>query len=101
METSARKPLARPCPRLGHIVRFRYCLRGDPARPCFKIRDCWWETFDIDAYLQDHLSPAQWEALLQAKPPDRLGALVAAAAAARERVAAGGGGRADDPPRSP
>lgn len=87
-----RKPLVRPCPRLGHLVRFRYCLEGDPGRPCFRIRDCWWETFDIDAYLRDHLPPEQWAGLLQARPPDRLSALIAAAAAARGRLSAEGGG---------
>ncbi len=91
---TAAKPLVRTCPRLGHIVRFRYCLEGDPGRPCFRIRDCWWETFDIDAYLRDHLPPEQWAGLLQAKPPGRLAALIAAADAARKPPGAEGGGNA-------
>ncbi len=97
MAAAQRQPLVRPCPRLGHPIRFRYCLQADLERPCLKIFDCWWESFDIEAYLRDRLPPEVFAALREAGPRSRIAALVEAAEAAQRRMAdessgEGGGG---------
>jgi hypothetical protein len=46
----------RRCPRLGHDVPFSYCRKPGDETPCSRIYDCWWEIFDIAAYLQEHYS---------------------------------------------
>jgi hypothetical protein len=41
--------------------------------PCFKIVDCWWETFDVTAYLKSCLPKETVEKLLEDRtPPNRL-----------------------------
>jgi hypothetical protein len=69
-------PLVRRCPRLGGPVDFKYCLTSEPLQPCFKVVDCWWETFDIVRYLQDHLPAEQFERLISAQPKPKIASLV-------------------------
>jgi hypothetical protein len=83
MENSA-NPLVRRCPRLGGAVGFGYCLHGEPDRPCFKIVDCWWETFDIVRYLEDHLDPEQLKRLMSAQPKPKISSLIELAQQARK-----------------
>ena len=49
---------------------------GEDDQPCFKIIDCWWETFDIVRYLQDHLPEDQFARLMQARPRPKIASLV-------------------------
>ena len=51
----------RRCPRLGHELEFSYCRLPGQALPCTKIFDCWWETFDVAAFMREHFSPEQIE----------------------------------------
>ena len=44
----------RRCPMLGHEVAFSYCREPGSETPCRKIFDCWWETFDVSAFINDH-----------------------------------------------
>ena len=74
--TSDAGPLSRHCPRLGGSVTLGYCLRCEQQRPCPKTIDCWWETFDIVRYLQEHLPAEHFEALLQARPKPKIASLV-------------------------
>lgn len=46
------------CRRLGHEVAFGYCRQETAGRPCRLILDCWWERFDVRAFLRAHL-PAE------------------------------------------
>jgi len=65
------------CPRLGGPIPFKYCMdQGDNKGPCFKIMDCWWEDFDIKAYLEMNLSPAALDKLTASKPPAKVASLV-------------------------
>lgn len=43
------------CRRLGHEVAFEYCRQEMGGRPCRLILDCWWERFDVRAFLRAHL----------------------------------------------
>jgi hypothetical protein len=65
------------CPRLGGQVPFSYCLAPGQAEPCFRILDCWWQTFDVVSYLQQRLAPQHFEKLLaEQPPPNRLNSIL-------------------------
>ena len=67
----------RRCPRLGGPVAFSYCRScGAEARMCWKVMDCWWEYFDIQAYLREQLAPEEIDTLAQARPQPKLMSLV-------------------------
>ena len=73
----ANPKLERRCPRLGGPVPFSYCMdTGEDQQPCFKVVDCWWDTFDIVRYLQDNLPEDQFERLMQARPRPKIASLV-------------------------
>ena len=83
MAASSTKPTKGPegleirCPRLGGTVPFRYCMAPGEPVPCWKILDCWWETFDVTSYLKAHLPEEALEALLRDRdPPDRLNTIL-------------------------
>jgi len=46
----------RRCPMLGHDVPFAYCRAPARELPCRRIFDCWWETFDVRAFIGEHFS---------------------------------------------
>ncbi|NQU45241.1 hypothetical protein HQ520_18315 [bacterium] len=56
------------CRRLGHEVPFRFCRLEGGDCPCRLILDCWWERFDVRAFLQEHLCADLMESLEQEKP---------------------------------
>lgn len=71
------KQLVRRCPRLGSLVAFFYCTAYEAdSRPCGKIIDCWWETFDVLRYLKDTLAPEELDRLTRAKPASKVSRLV-------------------------
>lgn len=79
--------LDRRCPRLGGPVPFKYCrTSGDEGLPCFKIRDCWWETFDIQSYLERTLSEADLMKLLQSKPPSKIESIIELIEKAQKKI---------------
>ncbi len=76
-EIDAKDSLVKRCPRLGGPISFKYCMgAGDNGAPCFKIMDCWWEDFDIRAYLKENLPQGAYERLLKAKPPAKVASIV-------------------------
>lgn len=54
------------CRRLGHEVTFGYCRQETGGQPCRLILDCWWEQFDVLAFLQAHLSAEEMGAVERA-----------------------------------
>ena len=69
--------LERRCPRLGGPVSFGYCKTiGDDGLPCFKTMDCWWEYFDIQTYLKEHLSEKEMESFLSTKAPPKVASII-------------------------
>ncbi len=75
--SDSNNPLERRCPRLGGPVSFFYCKTCEQDRqPCFKIIDCWWETFDVVRYLKDHLPEDQFNRLLSSRPRPKIASLV-------------------------
>jgi len=78
--------LERRCPRLGGPVPFKYCrTTGEGDMPCFKIMDCWWETFDIRTYLENTMSEAAFKSILEAKPPDKIASILDLIEKAKQR----------------
>jgi len=37
---------------LGHDVAFSYCRVPGSETPCRKIFNCWWETFEVEAFIR-------------------------------------------------
>lgn len=59
----------RRCPRLGHEVGFKYCRTQEGQRPCANILNCWWERFNVTAFLRDELPPEEYASLIFPPPP--------------------------------
>ncbi|NOY70271.1 MAG: hypothetical protein GXP53_12445 [Deltaproteobacteria bacterium] len=67
----------RRCPRLGSIIEFQYCLiSGEDDLPCWKILDCWWETFDVESYLKARLPEAVFSPLATARPSNKVASIL-------------------------
>ena len=56
------------CPKLGHQIYFSYCVKENQGAPCFRTLDCWFEHFEVAAFLEKILTPAQWKTAFE-KPP--------------------------------
>lgn len=79
--------LERRCPRLGGPVAFGYCRNcGDDGRPCFKILDCWWESFDVAAVMTAQIGTAGVEELRRSRPQAKITSLLDLIARAKERI---------------
>ena len=80
------KQLTRRCPRLGGPVSFRYCRTCERnQQACWKIVDCWWETFDVVKYLRDTLPESQMQRIMHPKPPSKIAGIMLCADKARSR----------------
>jgi hypothetical protein len=78
------------CPRLGHELTFGYCRQETRGKPCRLILDCWWERFDVRAFLQAHLPEedmARVERAGAAPPPSKVLSLVEMIQQAKDRIA--------------
>lgn len=59
------------CKRLGHTVTFHYCRTQEGNSVCPHILNCWWERFDVAAFLEEHLSPEDYAKVAAPPPPRR------------------------------
>ena len=78
------------CRRLGQEVTFGYCRQETRGKPCRLVLDCWWETFDVRAFLQAHLpaeAMAQVEQASASPPPSKVLSLLELIQQTKERVA--------------
>jgi len=65
------------CARLGHLVPFSYCLNPAQDTPCFKILDCWWQSFDVVSCLESHLPEDVFQELVEKRNlPNRLNSIL-------------------------
>ncbi len=79
--------LVRRCPRLGHDIPLAYCLEAHAdGTICPKVLDCWWEIFDVAAWLKSRLSPEDWHKLCCEPPAPKLVSLLEQIEQARVRV---------------
>jgi hypothetical protein len=82
-----RDQIERRCPRLGGQVSFGYCrTSSDDHSVCWKILDCWWESFDVVQYLQNSLPEKQFNQLAHAKPRPKIVSLVELIEQAKKRI---------------
>ena len=86
---------SRRCPMLGHDVSFSYCRQPAADLPCRRVLDCWWETFDVEAFLRAHLDEQTLQRML-APRQDKMTSLVELIQRAREAQHPG-----DSPDESP
>lgn len=70
---------------LGHDIHFSYCRSPGRDLPCRKVFDCWWETFDVKAFIEHHFTAEQIEQIL-APPPGKTTTLVDLINQARARA---------------
>jgi hypothetical protein len=61
-------------------------LYGDNSLPCWKIFDCWWETFDVATYLKHNLSEDQFNMIVNSKPKPKVTSLIELIEQAKSRV---------------
>jgi hypothetical protein len=77
------------CCRLGHEVTFGYCRQETGGKPCRLILDCWWERFDVRAFLQANLpteTMIQVESASVSPPPSKMLGLLEIIRQAKERL---------------
>jgi hypothetical protein len=81
--------LTQRCPRLGGPVSFGYCREpAGESLPCWKILECWWEVFDVSAYLREQLSEEDFDRLISAKPKPKVASLLELIEKAKQNVGA-------------
>ena len=83
--------LERRCPRLGGTITFGYCRTssGEEKLPCWKIFDCWWEIFDVVAYLKQSLPDNKFDRIAATKPKPKIVSLLEMIEQAKKNVAMG------------
>ena len=74
------------CPRLGGPVTFDYCRRhAVETGPCWKIFDCWWETFDVVGELTREMGEDAVNRIANTRPPSKTASLVTLIQQAQKR----------------
>lgn len=76
--------LTRRCPKLGHEVAFAYCRHPAGPLPCRKIFDCWWQQFDVQAFVLAHYGEQAVREIV-AEPKPKITTLVELIERARRR----------------
>jgi hypothetical protein len=74
------------CRRLGHAVSFRYCRAQEGETVCPCVLDCWWEVFDVQAFLREHLTPEEFARLAEPSGGDKVTTLLDLIRKARQRA---------------
>jgi hypothetical protein len=89
MNTPGRyKEMKHRCPRLGGPVSFEYCrYHASEKNPCWKILDCWWESFDVVALLTKELGEKAVKQLANTRPPPKTESLMTLIQQAQKRCA--------------
>ncbi|MBW2555324.1 MAG: hypothetical protein JRE07_00225, partial [Deltaproteobacteria bacterium] len=59
---------------------------GEDGLPCWKIFDCWWESFDVVEYLKKSLPEDTFKKLVNAKPKPKMVSLVELIEQAKNRA---------------
>lgn len=64
------------CPRLGHQINFAYCRSENSGRPCFKTLDCWYNHFDVHAFLKEKLTREDFAKTFENKVKPKVSSLL-------------------------
>ena len=62
----------RRCPILGHEVPFSYCRSPAAELPCRRVFDCWWQTFEVEAFIRGHFTEEEIEQILAPRQDKRV-----------------------------
>jgi len=90
------------CRRLGHSVSFHYCRTQEADSLCPRILDCWWEVFEVHAFLQENLPAEKLHALAEHAPrPKVLSILDIVEQVRKSQGEAAGGRNGADGPEGP
>ena len=90
------------CRRLGHSVTFHYCRTQEGDSVCPRILDCWWEVFEVHAFLEENLPAEKRRALAEHAPrPKVLSILDIVEQVRKSQGEAAGGRNAADGPEEP
>jgi len=73
------------CPRLGHQINFSYCRHENRGLPCFKTLDCWYNYFDVHAYLMDKLAEEDFQKIFLERGKPKIFSLVDLIEQAKEK----------------
>jgi hypothetical protein len=60
------------CPKLGQQIHFSYCRRENLGLPCSRTPDCWYIHFRVVEFLQQDLSPAEWQDAFESPPTPKM-----------------------------
>lgn len=72
------------CRKLGHHLTFLYCRTTEGSNLCPKILDCWFEVFDVRAFLEQHYTEPEIETVFKAPQP-KVASLIELIEKARKR----------------
>jgi len=64
------------CPRLGHQIPFSYCRTENRGLPCFKTLDCWFQHFEVEAYLRLEMTEEEWNKAFGGPPKPKMQSLL-------------------------
>lgn len=78
---------------LGHEIHFSYCRAPGRDLPCRRIFDCWFEAFDVQAFIRRHFGEADIQQIL-APPTDKVTTLMDLI----EKAKRSGGDSSEKPP---
>jgi hypothetical protein len=70
------------CRKLGHHLAFGYCRRVNQGLPCALARDCWFERFAVEQFLEENYTGEEL-ACASAPAPGKLATLLEAVLRAR------------------
>jgi hypothetical protein len=70
------------CRKLGHHLAFGYCRRVNQGLPCALARDCWFERFAVEQFLEENYTGEEL-ARASAPAPGKLATLLEAVLRAR------------------
>ena len=73
------------CPKLGDEMTFAYCLQESGELPCARIVRCWSPFFDVESFIQQKMTPEQWDCFINSRHPDKVTSLIEMIEAAKAK----------------
>ena len=65
------------CRMLGHTLAFKYCRVMNEGLPCHNILNCWFERFEVEAFIAENYSKEEQQTVFQ-PPKTRIAAMTEA-----------------------
>ncbi|MBN2000640.1 hypothetical protein JW935_24035 [candidate division KSB1 bacterium] len=61
--------LEKRCPKLGHLVHFKYCRICETGLACNRIIKCWQTSIEVERYMQQHFSESELQKIFAPPKP--------------------------------